>query len=117
MNERTKNLQGFLDDRSESEITHLTSVMTELERSIRETLDKKHGPQLEFDWTENEKAQRQRDLDSLRHRIKQIPAELEREIAHLRSRYANPQPRLFPLAVTFLVPYRAVAQLQKGGKR
>ena len=117
MNERTKNLQTFLDDRSESEITHLTSVMGELERSIRATLDKKHGPQLEFDWTENEKAQRQRDLDSLRHRIKQIPAELERETAHLRSRYANPQPRLFPLAVTFLVPFRAVAQLEKGGKR
>jgi hypothetical protein len=53
----------------------------------------------------------------LRHRVKQIPAELARETAHLRSRYANPQPRLFPLAVTFLVPYRAVAQLEKGGKR
>jgi len=118
MNERTKNLQSFLDDRSENEIAHLTSVMEDLAKSIRKTLSVEEDPQgrLALD-DQYEKAQRQRDLDSLRDRLKQIPSELERETAHLRSRYANPQPRLFPLAVTFLVPYRAVAQLEKGGKR
>ena len=33
-----------------------------------------------------------------------IPAEVERETAAIKSRYADPQPRMFPVAVTFLVP-------------
>ena len=39
MNERTRNLQGFLDERSEKEVADLASVMNELARSIREMLD------------------------------------------------------------------------------
>jgi hypothetical protein len=33
-----------------------------------------------------------------------LPAELARETDAIRHRYADPQPRLFPVAVTFLVP-------------
>jgi hypothetical protein len=33
-----------------------------------------------------------------------LPAELARETEAIRRRYADPQPRLFPVAVTFLVP-------------
>ena len=118
MTDRTKNLQTFLDDRAEREVASFTVVMEDLAKSIRKVLNDEADPQLRLALDDqNEKAQRERDIDSLRHRLKQIPAELERETAHLRSRYANPQPRLFPLAVTFLVPYRAVAQLEKGGKR
>lgn len=120
MQERTKNLRKFLDDRSEREVSHLTVVMTELERSIREELKKEEDPQLKLDLSdaaETERAQRDRDLDNLRHRLAKIPAELAGETAHLRSRYENPQPRLFPLAVTFLVPRRAVAQLAQGGQQ
>jgi superfamily II DNA or RNA helicase len=118
MAERTKNLQSFLDDRAEREVASFTAVMEDLAKSIRKTLSDEEDPQLRLALDDQtEKQQRERDIDSLRHRLKQIPAELERETAHLRSRYANPQPRLFPLAVTFLVPYRAVAQLEKGGKR
>jgi hypothetical protein len=117
MKECTGKLQSDLDERAESEVAKLTALMAELERDIRTTLDEKHGPQLEFAWTEAEKLQRQRDFESLRLRLKQLPTELERETAHLRGRYANPQPRLFPLAVTFLIPPRAIAALQKGGAR
>lgn len=118
MQERTKNLRKFLDERSEREVNHLTTVMTELARSIREELKKEEDPQLKLDLTdaaETERAQRGRDIDNLRHRLAQIPAELAGETAHLRARYENPQPRLFPLAVTFLVPRRAAAQLAQGG--
>ncbi len=51
------------------------------------------------DAAETERAQRDRDLDNLRHRLAQIPSELAGETAHLRARYENPQPRLCPLAV------------------
>jgi hypothetical protein len=66
---------------------------------------------LQFDWTAEEKDQRQRDLGDLRARLAKIPAELKLETQHLRDRYRDPQPRLFPVAVTFLIPPRAVAQL------
>lgn len=117
MTERTKNLQGKLDERSEREVANVTAVMQELERSIRETLDAKDDKQMQFDWTVEEKSQRERDIGSLKHRLKELPAERAREIEHLRSRYHDPQPRLFPVAVTFLVPPRAVATFQQGGSR
>jgi hypothetical protein len=117
MTERTRNIQNFLDDRSEREVANLTAVMRELERSIRETLADKDDPQMRFDWSEAEKQQRDLDIGSLRARLAEIPGELERESEHLRDRYRDPQPRLFPVAVTFLVPLRAVAALQQGGGR
>jgi superfamily II DNA or RNA helicase len=115
MIERTKNLQGKLDERSEREVANVTAVIQELERSIRETLDAKDDEQMQFDWTMEEKSQRERDIGSLNSRLKELPSELTSEIEHLRSRYRDPQPRLFPVAVTFLIPPRAVAALQQGG--
>ena len=117
MMERTKNLQGKLDERSEREVANVTAVIEELARSIRETLDAKDDKQMQFDWTDEEKSQRERDIGSLNNRLKELPAELAREIEHLRDRYRDPQPRLFPVAVTFLVPPRAVAAMQQGGGR
>lgn len=115
MQERTKNLQKFLDDRSEREVANVTAVIQELERSIRETLADKDDPQLQLDWSDGEHQQRQRDIGSLRDRLGTLPDELAREIEHLRGRYKAPKPRLFPVAVTFLVPPRAVVALRQGG--
>ena len=115
MTERTRNLQKFLDERAGREVANFAAVMGELERNIREALDAREDPQLQFDWSVEEKAQRERDLGSLKARLAEIPAELERETTHLRARYKKPQPRMFPVAVTFLVPHRAVAQLRQGG--
>jgi hypothetical protein len=115
MQERTKNLQKLLDDRADREVANVTAVMQELERSIREMLADKEDPQLQLDWSDGEKQQRERDIGSLRSRLLELPAELVREVEHLRSRYRDPQPRLFPVAVTFLAPPRAVAALQQGG--
>jgi superfamily II DNA or RNA helicase len=114
MRERTRNLRSFLDDRAEREVAHITAVMKELEKTIRETLDTKDDPQMQFDWSDTEKQQRERDIDGLRTRLAELPGELGREVEHLRSRYRDPQPRLFPVAVTFLVPPRAVTALQQG---
>lgn len=115
MSERTKNLQKFLDERAEREVANLTAVMRELERSIRATIKREEDPQLKLDLTgasEAEKQQRERDIDGLRARLAEIPSELKSETEHLRARYRDPQPRLFPVAVTFLVPPRAIAQVK-----
>ena len=56
-----------------------------------------------FDTLE-ERAQFEKNKLSLQGRLKEIPAEIERETAAIKARYADPQPRMFPVAVTFLVP-------------
>ena len=61
--------------------------------------------QLEL-WTSDERTQLTRNTQALRIRLEQIPGEIEAEQAAIRARFADPQPRLFPVAVTFLVPDR-----------
>jgi len=40
----------------------------------------------------------------MRARAKEIPEEIKRETEAIRARFATPQTRIFPVAVTFLVP-------------
>ena len=110
--DRTKNLQTFLDERAGKEAAHLEAILTELEKSIRAELDAEPPDQLEL-FDQFEKQQRESDLHSLRLRLQQLPAEREREVAHLRARYRSPQARLFPVAITFLVPPRAISELSR----
>ena len=51
-----------------------------------------------------EQEQFERNDDALRRRVGEIPGEIERETEAIRARFADPQPRMFPVAVTFLVP-------------
>jgi hypothetical protein len=62
----------------------------------------------------NAKQQRERDLAALRRRLDEIPEEIERESAHIRSRFRNPSARLFPVAVTWLIPRKAVLEVTGG---
>jgi hypothetical protein len=108
MADRTKGLQKNLDERAETEVQNMTAVLRELEKTIREQLDEP-VTQLEF-WTAPEREQLELNIQSLRKRLEQIPAEIERETANLRARFRNPTPRLFPVTVTFLVPKKIAAQ-------
>ena len=55
-----------------------------------------------------EREQFERNKLALQSRVKEIPDEIERETEAIKARYADPQPRMFPVAVTFLVPERMV---------
>lgn len=114
--ERTKNLEKHLEELAEKEVNKLTTVMTELQRAIQAELERKDGPQLMLDLGGDEpgKQQRERDLAALRHRLQEIPLEIQRESEHIRSRYASPTARLFPVAVTWLIPRRAVLEVTGG---
>ena len=104
--DRTKNLQSFLDDRMASETADIREVLTELARSIQSELARAAEP-LQLDlWSDAERDQRDRDTANLRARLDSIPDEIAREEDNIRRRYADPAPRLFPVAVTFLVPER-----------
>jgi superfamily II DNA or RNA helicase len=115
--ERTKNLEKNLDELAEKEVNKIKAVMTELQRAIQAELDRKDGPQMLLDLGGDEpgKRQRENDLAALRRRIKEIPEEIQRESDHIRSRFANPSARLFPVAVTWLIPRKAVLEIT-GGK-
>jgi hypothetical protein len=114
--ERTKNLEKNFEDRAETEVNKLSKIMNELQRAIREELERKDGPQFLLDLGDdpNGKQQRELDLAALRRRLSEIPEELERESDHIRSRFRNPSARLFPVAVTWLIPRKAVLEVTGG---
>jgi len=114
--ERTKNLEKNLEELAEKEVNKVRTVMTELQRAIQVELERKDGPQLMLDLGSDEpgKEQRERDLAALRNRLKEIPGEMDRESSYIRSRFANPSDRLFPVAVTWLIPRKAVLEVTGG---
>lgn len=114
--ERTKNLEKYLAELAEKEVNKLVTVMTELQRTIQDELERKDGPQLLLDLGGDEpgKQQRERDLSALRRRMNEIPQEIQREATYIRSRFISPSARLFPVAVTWLIPRRAVMEVTGG---
>ena len=112
MKDRTASLQKTLAEREKKEIADIGAILTELKQTIEEKLNDPELRQtyLIQDWADEERQQLERNLNALRERVRQIPGEIEKESASIRERFADPQPRMFPVAVTFLVPER----LRKG---
>lgn len=105
MNDRLTGLQRLLADREQQEITDITSILRELEQAIRQEVDEPQAIQLEL-FSDTERDQYRRNVAALQARLAQIPGEIAQETAAIRTRFADPQPRLFPVAVVFLVPER-----------
>jgi superfamily II DNA or RNA helicase len=103
MGERTAALQKSLQDRCDKEVADITAILTELQQNILKELQEPEVKQLEL-FSSNEREQFERNINSLKARVEQIPAEIEQETAAIRTRFSNPTPRLFPLAIAYLVP-------------
>ena len=104
--ERIAGMQRLLRERAGRERRDIETVLLELAAAIDRELDEVERPyQLEL-FTDNERAQLRRDVDALRARRDRIPAEIAAEQKVIDDRFADPAPRLFPVAVTFLVPER-----------
>lgn len=101
--DRTDSIRKQLADRAEDETVKITAILRELEAAIRAEIGRAPDPQLPL-FTDAERDQEQRNRDFLASRLAELPVELARETEAIRRRYADPQPRLFPVAVTFLVP-------------
>lgn len=106
--DRAESLASKLAARAEEDATAVRDVLEELRRSIQAELDDVNGSVRQLELFGDERAQYDRDVDALRHRLEQIPVEIETESAAVRRRYREPTPRLFPAAVEFLVPERLV---------
>jgi hypothetical protein len=101
--DRTDSIRKQLDARAEDETVKITAILRELEAAIRTEIGRAPDQQLSL-FTDAERDQEQRNRDFLASRLAELPDELARETEAIRRRYSDPQPRLFPVAVTFLVP-------------
>lgn len=105
MKDRTESLRKTLSERAEKEASDIRMIMTELLKAIQSQLD---DPEFSQGFLPGlapaEREQFERNVDALRARVRAIPGEIEREVEAIKSRFADPQPRMFPVAVTWLVP-------------
>ncbi|MHB8202906.1 MAG: DISARM system SNF2-like helicase DrmD [Desulfomonilaceae bacterium] len=102
-NDRSNALEKFLLERRDKEINDISTILKELESAIKKELVREPDQQLAL-WPEVEANQYRRDRDALKRRLVKIPEELEAETLAINARYANCTSRLFPVAVTFVVP-------------
>ena len=105
MKARTAGLGRLLRERATKEAADIEAVLTELAAAIEQELTAPAYRQLVL-WSNAERSQLTRNTQALRARLEQIPGEIEAEQAAIRARFTDPQPRMFPVAVTFLVPNR-----------
>lgn len=101
--DRTSGLEKRLQERAVKEASDIESVLTELKTAIEKELNDPEYKQLEL-FSDPEKEQLERNKDFLRARVQQIPDEIVQETDAIKARFAEPQSRMFPVAVTFLVP-------------
>jgi superfamily II DNA or RNA helicase len=105
--DRTDGLKKMLAERADKEINDITAILMELQRAIEGQLD---DPTYRESFLPGlapvEREQFERNADALRRRLGEIPREIERETESIRKRFVDPQPRMFPVGVTFLVPER-----------
>jgi superfamily II DNA or RNA helicase len=102
---RRRSLAGLIESRCIEEVDAMNAILDELERSIRDALDDtQYWQQASLFEIESERDQLRKDNDALHRRLESIPNMREQETAALQRRYADPQARWFPAAITFLVP-------------
>lgn len=117
-------LQSALENRQENLVTSLLNdvrqrqrqetiairtVLTELEAMIERELRTPDTLQLDL-FSGDDLDQVEGDRNALEERLARIPEELEQELTAIEVRYADIEPRLFPVSVTWLVPRSIVLQ-------
>ena len=106
-NDRAEGLKKLLKDRADKEAADITAILNELRQAIQGQLDDPFYRETYLPgFAPAEQEQFERNVDALRRRLTEIPGEIEKETEAIRARFSDPQPRMFPVAVTFLVPQR-----------
>ncbi len=97
-------LQRLLEARADKEQRDIETILNELARAIKAELDEPDIQQLDLPGFNEE--DRSIHKNALIARLAEIPDEIEREKEAIQKRFEKPQSRLFPVAITFLVPQR-----------
>jgi len=108
MREREASLQKALADRATKEQRDMQTVLAELQHSILKEIQRPaQVVQLQLTgFSTEERQQFERNVAALEERARQIDMEIAEETGRIQRRFADPQSRLFPVAVTYLVPER-----------
>ena len=106
--DRTDGLTKLLAERADKEVSDITAILTELERAIRDQLD---DPDYQQGFLPGLAPGRARTVRAKRRcpappASRRSPVRSRRRPRRSGRRFADPQPRMFPVAVTFLVPAR-----------
>jgi SNF2 family DNA or RNA helicase len=101
-------LRSHLEARCKKEIGDHEAVLRELERALQEELTSVVQLEL-FDTREREQWERNRE--SMRARLVTVDGEIRRETEAIRARYGTLTPRLFPVAISYLVPLSQVGRM------
>lgn len=111
MGERTKSLRGKLAERATKERNDITSILITLKKNITAelnqlaTLESPAAKQLSLEgFSSEERQQLRRDIQALEARQAQIDDEIQQEVVRIQQRFADPKSRVFPVAITYLVP-------------
>lgn len=103
-------LRRTFETRANDAADSIAKILNELAATIESRLESPDFEQLKLDLEDkgsNEERQQLRfDEEKLRARLEQIPDEIERESAAVRERYEDPKVRMFPAALTIVVPER-----------
>jgi hypothetical protein len=102
MADRAAGLQKLLAERCGKDQDDVRAILMELRAAIHREL-RQEIRQLDL-FDREEQDQFERDRMSLQRRYDEIPTDIERECAAVAARYAAPTPRMFPVAVSWLVP-------------
>jgi hypothetical protein len=106
--DRARQLAATLTRRASEEQEHVRQTLTELQQTIRREAFGDQGAQLQLitglELDAGDVRQVERDIEALQARLDRIPGEIAAEQAAIARRYENPTRRLFPAAVTLLVP-------------
>jgi hypothetical protein len=108
MKDRLNGMLSLLDRNEQKEKEDIRAILNELAVSIRSQLTEANQPQQLQLFKDEEIEAYKRDLAFLQHRLEQIPAEIEAEVAAIERHYQDPEPRMFPVAVVFLIPQHLV---------
>lgn len=104
-NDRHQAILKLLDERMQTESSDIEAILEELARSIHKELNTPEAQQMVLPgFSASEREQFERDINALHQRLARIPDEILQEQASIRARYADCQTRLFPVAITYLVP-------------
>jgi len=99
------------DLRAREAAQSVADILNELKASIELLLESEEYEQLRLKLDDDdERAQLRFDEDKLRRRVIEIPDEIEREAAAVRKRFEDPEPRMFPAALTLVIPERLAGQ-------
>ena len=103
--DRTQGISKLLEERMNTELSDIQTVLEELASSIRKEISTPQAEQQMLPgFSTAEREQFERDIHNLHQRLARIPDEIRQEKHSIRSRYEGFQVRLFPVAITYLVP-------------